>query len=171
MKICLYSLSPKIGGGVIVKTILLIKYFIEQKHEVTWVYPKVRSSYPTYVKKFINESNIKTIEINTIPYLRALDSFDFKNKITDEYDIYQVVSGYCLDGMIFRKFHKNYFIWSATTLKSEKYSIGIRGIASPKDFIGYINFLIGTFLKKKQQRMLIRFLQLLKKVEKTLTKN
>lgn len=147
MKICLYSLSPKTGGGVVMKTILLIKYLIKNQHEVVWVYPKVQGDLPSYIDDFLDEYMLKTIEIRTLPYFRALDPVDFYKQIKGSYDIYQVVSGYCSDGIVFKNFPRKYFIWSATTLRAEKYSINFLSIKSLKSFVSYINFRIGIALE------------------------
>ena len=148
MKICIFSLSPKIGGGVIVKTIKLIQYLVNKNHSVTWAFPQRKGEYPKYVKSFLEDVEIEVIEIKTLPYLRVLDSVDFYNQIKDEYDIYQVVSGYCVDGMIFSKFANNFFIWSATTLRAEKFSQKLTNIRTFKELVSYLNFFIGLRLEK-----------------------
>lgn len=152
MKICLYSLSPKTGGGVIIKTVLLLQYLIENKHDVVWVYPKVKGALPLYIQDFMNKYKIETIEIKTIPHFRVLDSIDFFQQIKGDYDIHQVISGYCLDGMVFNNMPNKYFIWSATTLRAEKYSTSFFNIKSIKDFISYINFKIGRLLEQHAAR-------------------
>ena len=77
MRICLYSLSPKVGGGVVIKTMLLLRYLIENGHHVVWVYPKVKGILPSYVKAFMEGYQLTIIEKTTIPYFRVLDSIDF----------------------------------------------------------------------------------------------
>ena len=148
MKICLYSLSPKVGGGVVIKTILLLRYLIEEGHNVVWVYPKVSGTLPSYVKSFLEDYQLKTIEKRAIPYFRALDSIDFFSEIEGDFDIHQVISGYCLDGMVFRRLPKKYFIWSATTLRAEKYDITIMRIRNLKHIVSYLNFRVGLLLEK-----------------------
>ena len=152
MKICLYSLSPKTGGGVIVKTLLLLRYLIKNNHEVVWVYPRVDGILPLYVQQFLEAHEIHTIEIKTIPYLRVFDSIDFFREIKGVYDVYQVVSGYCLDGMVFNRVPQKYFIWSATTLRSEKYSVKFINIKSLKHLLSYNNIKIGLSLEQYAAR-------------------
>ncbi|MDA8958136.1 glycosyltransferase family 4 protein [Gammaproteobacteria bacterium] len=147
MKICLYSLSPKVGGGVVVKTMLLLRYLIAEGHDVVWVYPKIRGTLPSYVKVFLDDCKLKIIEKRVIPYFRVLDSIDFFSEIEGDFDIHQVVSGYCLDGMIFRGLPQKYFIWSATTLKAEKYAISFLRIRTLKHVASYINFKLGLLLE------------------------
>ena len=147
MKICLYSLSPKVGGGVVVKTMLLLRYLIEQGNDVVWVYPKVAGTLPSYIETFMESHDFKIIEKRTIPYLRVLDSIDFFSEIKGDFDIYQVVSGYCLDGMVFWRLPKRYFIWSATTMNAEKYSISFLALRNLKQIVSYINFKVGLTLE------------------------
>lgn len=148
MKICLYSLSPKVGGGVVVKTIHLLRYLIEAGHNIVWVYPKVSGTFPSYVQSFLEDYQLKTIEKTTIPYFRILDSIDFFSEIEGDFDIYQVISGYCVDGMVFRRLPNKYFIWSATTLRAEKYSIALSKTRSLKHVVTYLNFKLGLLLDK-----------------------
>lgn len=148
MKICIYSLSPKVGGGVVIKTILLLRYLIEEGHDVVWVYPKVKGALPSYVKDFLDNYELKIIKKRTIPYLRVLDSIDFFSEIEGDFDIHQVVSGYCVDGMVFRRLPKKYFIWAATTLKAEKYSISFLSIRTFKQVLTYITYKLGLLLEK-----------------------
>ena len=148
MKICLYSLSPKVGGGVVIKTILLLRYLIEEGHDLVWVYPKVKGALPSYVQDFLDNYKLKIIEKRTIPYFRILDSIDFYSEIEGDFDIYQVVTGYCVDGMIFRRQPKKYFIWAATTLKEEKYSISFLSIRTFRQLFIYINFKLGVLLER-----------------------
>ena len=148
MRICIFSLSPKIGGGVIIKTLHLINYLKKNNCEVTWAYPKIRGKMPPYVESVIKKNNIKTIEILSIPYLRSLDSVDFFKQIKGNYDICQVISGYCLDGMVFSRKKFNFFIWAATTLKSEKYNIHFSKVKSIRSFISFLNFKIGIFFER-----------------------
>ena len=53
------------------------------------------------------------------PSLNDFTSDPFR-EIPDKYDIYQVISGFCTDGMIFRSKHRKFFIWAASTYISEK---------------------------------------------------
>jgi len=149
MKICLFSISPKCGGGVVTKTILLIKYLKSQGCSVDWYYPRHKGESPSYVHTFINENNIKPKEINSIPYFRALDAFDPLHQIPKTYDIYQVVSGFCLDGMVFRQLKNEYFIWSASTFRSEKYNSQALKFYRPKELISKINIVLGKHFEKK----------------------
>jgi glycosyltransferase involved in cell wall biosynthesis len=148
MKICLYSLSPKVGGGVVVKTMLLLRYLIEEGHDVVWVYPKVKGALPSYVQDFLDNYELKIIEKRVIPYFRVLDSIDFYSEIEGDFDIHQVVTGYCVDGMIFRRLPKRYFIWAATTLRAEKHTISFLSIRTFKQVFTYITFKLGLLLEK-----------------------
>lgn len=156
MRICLYSLSPKVGGGVVVKTILLLQYLIARGHQVVWVYPKVKGTLPAYVVEFLHHHNLPTIEKSTVPYLRALDSLDFFSEVKGDFDIYQVVSGYCSDGLVFSRLPGQFFIWSATTLKAEKFDQSLLKIRSPKDIVSYINYKCGLVLEKYAARRAYR---------------
>ena len=152
MKICIYSLSPKTGGGVIIKTLLLIGHLLQKGHHVTWIHPKTKGKLPSYVKEILENKNVEIIEKRVIPYFRVFDSFDFFSEIKNEFDIYQVISGYCIDGLAFRRFPNKYFIWSASTLNSEKFGISFFKIKSFKNLISYVNYKIGINLEKSYAR-------------------
>jgi len=149
MRICLFTISPKLGGGVITKTILLIKYFKSKGHTVDWYYPSYNGDIPSYVSNFSKENSINVKEIFAIPYLRVFDAFDPFRQVKKKYDIYQVISGFCLDGMIFRKLRNNFFIWAASTYASEKYNTNRLKFYRPKELISIINIRLGKYLEKK----------------------
>lgn len=149
MKICIYSISPQYGGGVVTKTLLLIKYFKSCGYTVDWYFPKKKGELPKYVKIFCELNTIKMTGIMSIPYLRFLDGLDIFNQIPKNYDIYQVISGFCSDGLVFRNHKNKYFIWAASTYKSEKFNYKKLKLYRPKEFINKLNIFCGMFLEKK----------------------
>lgn len=152
MKICIYSISPKKGGGVITKTMLLIQYLLTAGHSVDWYFPMAKGKLPKYVKNFTQSNKIQTKEIFSIHLLRILDALDPFRQIPEKYDIYQVISGFCLDGMVFRNQRHKYFIWAASTYNSEKEEIYGLEFLNPKKLISYINIGIGKRYEKKYAR-------------------
>jgi len=153
MDICIYSISPKKGGGVITKTILLIKYLKSLGHKVDWYYPNARGKVPRYIQDFVAEYEVITKEIFAIPYLRSLDALDPFGQIPKKYDIYQVVSGFCFDGMVFRQVKNKYFIWSASTISSEKFGASELRLLNLKNIVSLINIKTGFFLEEKYAKL------------------
>ena len=153
MRICIYSLSPKVGGGVITKTLLLLRYLLNNDHDVVWIFPKTSGDMPVYIKNLTGYSNLKIIEKPTFRYLRIMDAFELFSKVEGDFDIYQVISGYCVDGIIFRRLPRNYFIWAATTLTSEKSATLEYPPKNLKQLISFLNYKLGLpFEKYSAQR-------------------
>lgn len=149
MRICIFSISPKKGGGVITKTMHLIKYFKSLGYIVDWYYPRSKGKLPSYCQGFESEYNVPMKGIFSLPYLRFLDGWDPFREIPDKYDIYQVISGFCTDGMIFRSKHRKFFIWAASTYISEKDISINKEILNLKTLIGSINIFFGKIFEKK----------------------
>ncbi len=148
MRICLFTISPKKGGGVIRKTILLVDYLTRAGCEVDWYYPRSPGRYPPYVESFLSDGKVKVKEIFAFPGVRVLDALDPFSQVPRRCDIHQIVSGFCLDGMLFQRKGLPYFCWVASTITEEKLGVAkFHGI--PKGIITRFNLKLGLVLERK----------------------
>ena len=119
-KIIVSGLNPKFGGGITNLTRSFLKYFSKQyKIEIYYPYTKKET------KKFSVEK-VKEYEFIKFPKMpREWQSFFLAFKKFN-FNIYQAIGGTSFESLPFYLKKVPYFLWTATTLQSEKSSINIK---------------------------------------------